>query len=263
MNLPSLSISRGFDTSFITRNLTFAFPIVGAIVSIIVLVMVVWPKFQEAREIQLANRDLVLKSTQLEEKVSKLVGLDKGELEKQLASAEQLLPSDKGTFNVVRQIEGASSSSGILLNRLEVVAASINQDPAHQAPVAAGGVDPTQAVESVSAPKVQLKLTASSDYASFLGFLNTLYTSSRVLSVDDLALSLAAESGAQIRTSFSTNAFWKPLPVTLASIESPVEELNSTELARLSSVSQQQATGQIPTGVPTVPLGRRDLFAPF
>lgn len=262
MNLPSLSISRGFDTSFITRNLTFAFPIVGAIVSIIVLVMVVWPKFQEAREIQLANYDLVLKSTQLEEKVSKLANLDKGELEKQLASSEQLLPSDKGTFNVVRQVESASSSSGILLNRLEVVAASINQDLS-QAPVAVGEVDPTQAVESVSAPKVQLKLTASSDYASFLGFLNTLYTSSRVLSVDDLVLSLAAESGAQIRTSFSINAFWKPLPVTLSSIESPVEELNSSELARLSSVSQQQATGQIPTGVPTVPLGRRDLFAPF
>lgn len=261
MNLPSLSISRGFDTSFITRNLTLAFPIVGAIVSMIVLVMVVWPKFQEAREIQLANRDLVLKSTQLEEKVSKLAGLDKGELEKQLVSAEQLLPSDRGTFNVVGQIEGASSSSGILLNRLEVVAASINQDPA-PVPVA-GGVESTQAVESVSAPKVQLKLTASSDYASFLGFLDTLYKSSRVLSVDDLVLSLAAESGAQIRTSFSTNAFWKPLPVTLASIESPVEELNSNELARLSSVSQQQATAQIPTAVPIVPLGRRDLFVPF
>lgn len=263
MNLPSLSISRGFDTSFITRNLTFAFPIVGVIVSIIVLVMVVWPKFQEAREIQLANRDLVLKSTQLEEKVSKLAGLDKGELEKQLASAEQLLPSDKGTFSVVGQIEGASSSSGILLNRLEVVAASINQDPA-LAPVVAGGVDPTEAIEGAGAPKVQLKLTASSDYASFLGFLNTLYTSSRVLSVNDLTLSLAAESGAQIRGSFSTNAFWKSLPVTLASIESPVEELNSSELARLSAVSQKQATGQIPTTlVPTVPLGRRDLFAPF
>lgn len=257
MNLPTISLSGKNEGLEVTKGLSLAPSIVGVLISLVVVFFVVWPKFQEVRDLRSSNVELTKRVQSLETKASKLASLDKDTLEKQLAAAEQLLPSDKDIFPLLRQIEITASSSGVLLNKIDVVAGTINQSVA--APLANANNPSTTAG---LAPSVQVELSTTSSYSSFLQFLASLGASSRVLAVENLTLSsVSAEGGPQVRSALSLSAFWKPLPSDLGQIEAPIEDLTEEETAKLKEI-EAVAVASRPQ-LPSVALGRNDLFAPF
>lgn len=263
INLRSGSILKIGSELGVSKAASIASPIAAIAVSVLIIIFVVWPKFSEVLRLRGANEQLAVRATSLEEKSSKLQSLDRDTLEQQLAAAEQLLPSDKGVFLLVGQLERAASASGVLLTRVEVAPGVINATGDKSAPPSPSPAVPSSSSGSGTAdvaPKILVKASVGSDYKSFLQFLKNTLSVSRVISIKDLTVSSSGESN-QLKINLTIEAYWQALPSELPSIESALADLTDSELARLREVS---LTGLVSVpGVPSVPLGRSDLFAPF
>lgn len=259
MNLPSLPVNLKIAKSGdIARLGTFGAPAGAVLVCAIVLILVVWPKMSQALKIRATNAEFSSRIAAFSTKLSILSSLDEKQLESQLGSAEQILPSDKAVFSFVRQIEAASSKNGVILDKVDV------------APGILSGADSEIAVPSAgvvveAAPKIQVKISIQSDYRAFLSFFRDLYSVPRVIGIRDLSISSGTgENGNILSSSFVVDAYWKSLPTELGSIESPVVDLTSEEKKMLESVKAVEvASGATSSAVPAVPTGRSDLFAPF
>lgn len=259
MNLPASAAFTIKGNAEISKIFTLAVPIGAIVASLFIIGFVIWPKINEILDLKTDNKQLVLRAKNMEDKAGILASLDKNKLEEQLVSAEQLLPSDKNVFSILRQVELNAAQSGVLLNKIEAVAGTINEVNSPIAPIV-----PTASSGDLTgdlAPKVQIKLSITSDYLALLKFLSSLYSFSRVVSVDSISLSAALGESLQIRSSFTVDAYWKGLPVELGSIENPIERLTGSEEQLLQAVSRPESI-QAPT-VPTVAVGRNDLFTPF
>lgn len=268
MDMPTLSGIRGGNSIQVARATSLAPSAVAIVVSLVIALFVVWPKFSEVIRLRTDNEQLSQRSVKLSEKAQILDSLNQDDLESQLNVANQLLPSDKGVFTLIRTVEQAAGASGVLLDRVEVSPGSIQQD-AKNAPNTAQTSSPQSSNNTSSkagtlgVPKIELKIAVSSDYKSFLQFLNNLLGKARVVAISDLSISSASSGGSgQIRSSLLLDAYWQPTPTELSAIESPLSELTPSELKRLEAV-QASSSAQTNTFVPSVPLGRTDLFAPF
>lgn len=252
-NLNNLKIGKGVDLGRLT---TLGAPIAAIGVSLAILLLVVWPKFSEALRLRASNSELVTRVESLSNKVQILSTLDKVELDSQLGSAEQILPSDKGVFPFVRQVEEAASRTGVLLNKVDVAPGSLSGDSADSVPKAGETVE--------AAPKIQVRISITSDYSSLLSFLENMYSISRVIGIKDLTISsgAVADEPSVLRTSLVIDAYWKALPTELGSIETPIQTLSEAEGEILDRAEAAQVSAP-PAVVPTVPTGRPDLFAPF
>lgn len=260
MQLPTISILKSENSAQFAKYTNLALPVLALVFSFLVLIFVVWPKFTQVLRLRGANRDLVTRVANLSQKADKLGSLDNILLEQQLVAAEQLLPSDKGVFTLVSQIEKTAGVSGVLLTRVELTPGNLSENaaPDKPLPAASGSQDETLGVAS----NIQLKISVSSDYRSLVIFLNNLLSLPRAVAVRELAIASSSSSGlSQIKASMLLDAYWKALPKQLASIESPVEDLTDNEVARLERIGST-GLSSIPS-IPSVPLGRQDIFAPF
>lgn len=269
MKLPALpKFKTGYNENF-ARFTKIMAPLGVIIASILVLIFVVWPKFGDVLSLRRVNGDLAVRAQKLETKAQKLSGYDKSELEMQLGYSEALLPSDKEVFSLVAQIERAASTSGVVLNKVDaapgtvgnVSAQGVTNLPQANLP---GVVQTPADTAAGNTPKVQVKVSLSSDYKSFLQFLNNVFAFSRVLVIRDLTLSSVGGSGqasGQIKTLITIDAYYQTLPLELSSIEAPIDDLAPSEIKRLNQVKASGTSGP-PTLAP-VQGGRSDLFAPF
>lgn len=265
MNLPKIpALNIGDNEEIIGRFVSFAAPIGALAVSAAIIIFIVWPRFIQILKLKDDNQKLSERVQNLNAKAQVLASLDKDLLIRELDVVEQLLPSDKGVFPLVTQIETTAASSGILLSKIDVAPGSFSESSAKTQPHAAAPSSQEAAAADAGASKVQLRLSLSGDYKSFLQFLNNVYSIARVVSLKELSLSsssAASGQSSQVRASVSVDAYWSSLPTELNSIEAPVEDLAEKEAARLEQV---RTTGFIaPPAIPKVPVGRGDLFAPF
>lgn len=266
MNLPAVAAFNFRENAQVSKVLTLAVSIGAIVASLLIIVLVIWPKINQILDLQTDNKELVVRAQNMEDKASILASLDKNKLEEQLIAAEQLLPSDKNVFSMLRQVEVVAAQSGVLLNRVEAVAGTIN-DASNLPSLAGAPVEQTAPAILIPgstdglAPRVQIRLSVTSDYSALIRFLSSLYTFSRVVSTDTISLSAAVSESLQIRSSFTVDAYWKGLPVELGSIETPIERLTGSEEQLLQKVSQPEAL-QAPE-IPPVAVGRNDLFTPF
>lgn len=253
VNLNNLKIGR-LD---ISKFATLGAPIAAISVSFVILVFIVWPRFSEAIKLRSSNAQFSSQAEALASKAQLLSSLDKVKLDSHLGLAEQILPSDKSVFPFVREVEVAAARNGVFLSRVDVAPGSLSGDSGVAVPTAGETPDP--------APKIQVKISMTSDYRSLLNFLSNMYSVSRVIGIRDFTISSGApmgESALALKTSVIIDAYWKPLPTQLGSIESPVESLTQEEEEILAMVQAAGITTP-PAVVPTVPTGRADLFAPF
>lgn len=243
----------------IAKYSSLAVPAVSILVSLLILFLIVRPKFSESLQIKNSNSELTQKVASLKQKAGVLTGLDQEELEKQVVAAEQLLPSGKNVFLLVSQIERAAASSGVLLNRVESTPGSLGAAPS--APPASVPAPAAGAAAEI-APSLKVSVSLTGGYSSLLQFLNNVLAIPRAVSISDLSVSAASSEGsAQLKASMSIVAYFKQLPTDLGSIETPVAELTQSEKDRLKKIID---TGLATTpSVPQVPVGREDIFAPF
>lgn len=255
MNLPNLQgilRPQTFVKIDLGRWQTIVAPALAIIVSFAVLILVIWPKFTGALRIRSQNVELEARVVSLAAKTQLLESLDKFLLDQQLSAVEAMLPSNEALFSFVRQVQSAAATSGVILNKIDVGPSSTSTS----------GVKS----EAASAPKIQVKVSATSDYRSLTTFLSRILSLPRANGIAELTISSSATGGeaGRLRTSAVIDAFWRQLPRDLGSIETPVVELTGEELELLAKV--QSATVSTPSlggAVPQVPTGRSDLFAPF
>lgn len=258
-----------------SRIMKLAAPVGAISVSVVIFLFIVWPKFNEVLRLRSSNSQLEARSVSLAEKSTVLASLDRDQLDVQLGSAEALLPSDKGVFLLVAQIERAASLAGVILNKVDVTPGAVGQitsdakSGAAAAQPAAGATANTGAADlggaTFDTAKIQLKVSITSDYSAFLRFLTSIAILPRVVSISDLTLS-SASTGSEtsaVRTLLTIDAYWSPIPSELPSVETPVEKLTESEEQRLGSVRSAEATGGGAVSLPSVPTGKPDLFAPF
>lgn len=251
-NLPEISLAGTFAKIDFGRWQTIVAPVLAIVVSFVVLILVIWPKFTAALRIRVQNVELEARVTSLGEKAQFLQSLDKFLLDQQLAVAEAMLPSDEALFSFVRQVESAAVTAGVILNKIDVGPSSA---------LASGAKS-----EASSVPKIQVKVSLTSDYRALVTFLGRIISLPRADGISELTISSSVIGGQSgpLRTATVIDAFWRPLPRDLGSIETPVAELTEKELELLDKV--QVVTVSTPSFgavVPLVPTGRSDLFAPF
>lgn len=245
--------------------------VVSIVVSLVVIGLVVWPKFSEVLKLKDANKQLEISLSSLETKAQKLTGLNKSTLKSQLGQAELLLPSNKNIFSALAQIENAAATSGIIVDKLDVAPGAVS---AYAAPT--GDAAPTGAVapgagglpeEQNLASDIPVRITVTGNYKSILQFIDTMQKHSRIVELKDLTLSVGQGDGSssvsQITTSFTLHVYWQQIPTELVAIDAPVEDLSAEESAVLARVSFEEEESLAPVEIPQVPLGRADLFAPF
>lgn len=241
--------------------------VLGIIVCVIVIIFVVWPKFNAVMKLRSENKQLETRVLALEDKASLLASFSQDRLEEQFAISEKLLPSDKAVFSMVSQIEKAASASGVILNKVDLVPGAVNEKSSSDAQVggtvASSGAQGDITSLGVDTPRIQVKVSITSDYLSALRFLNTLVSFQRAVAITDLSIGANATSGGgSLRAAMVVNAFWKPLPKELPAIETPVADISDVEAKLLTSIANIQEASASAI-VPQVPLGRPDLFAPF
>jgi Tfp pilus assembly protein PilO len=277
-NLPTISlpafpkIGSGEETS---KILKLAAPVGALVVAVLVFIFVVLPTFNKVIGITVSNRQLSARVGSLETKASALQSLDKNKLDLQLSASEQLLPSDKGVFTIVGQIEREASNSGVILNKVDVAPGSIGDSSGDKSLTSGQGQGQTSSAPAagdlggvnVDTPLVQLKVSFTGDYRGFLNFIKAIASLPRVVSIHDLTIVTGgAEASSVIHIQMTVDAYWKPLPSELPPVESPIEQLTDSESKILDNVKFEQTTAPIVNGGvanPTVPTGRSDIFAPF
>lgn len=269
MNLSSFSIARILPKIEFGRTQALLAPAGAIAIAVIVLVLVIWPKFTQALSIRAENQQLASRAAVLETKVQVLESLDSDQLEEQLGDAERLLPSDKAVFSYIRQIEGAASAAGVILQKVDVAPGVLSGEGAlaSQAPTAQSAAPAGAPADTLEGAKVQVKISLTSDYKSLVTFLERIVSLARVSAVRDLTIASASATGevAPLRTSMAVDAYFRPLPAELGSIEAPVEALTADEQNLLASVRAATISSPVATSsaVIAVPTGRNDLFAPF
>ena len=261
MNLPTIALPKISTEVDLSRWISFGAPVGAILISFIILLFIIWPKFTQILQLKSDNQELAGRVQNLNLKAQKLASFDKDSLDLQLGASEQLLPSDKGVFSLVTQIERISAASGVLLNRVDVAPGSLN-DAGNTKNAAAVGSQPGG--QATIGQSIQLKVSITGDYKSFEQFLKNIFSVSRILAIKDLSLSASTSSSgqsSQVRAAMTIDAYWQPLPKELNSIESPVEDLTESELAILNQVS---STGAISTpSITSVPTGKTDPFSSF
>lgn len=270
-SLPKIKISNGQGFG---RYLRLAGPALAILMSLAVLVFVVWPRFNDVLKLRKVNEELAERVEKLETKAQKLAEFDKDELESQLGYTNAMIPSGKEVFLLVAQVELSATSSGVVLSKVEVSPGTVGEVGKGQGqaaigaaplPTAATNLNQTPADQAAGpTPKVQVKVSLSSDYKSFVQFLNNVLSFSRVVDVRDLSLTSVIGVGqttGQLRTLVTLDAYYKPLPQELASVETPISELTQSEIERIERVKKSGISG--PQTLPPVEGGRSDLFAPF
>lgn len=267
MNLPKVSTNLKATKKFdVSKILTYGVPIGAIGISLFILVFLVWPKLNEALNIRSSNVELTTRIAALAAKIDVLATLDQSALSAKLGLSEAILPSDKFVFAFVRQIEALSLKNGVILNKVDVVPGLLGTG----ADVSAGGVSAAAVLTNEVAPKIQVRIAILCDYNSFINFLSGLYALPRIVSVGDLSVTNSASTAggsSTLSASMVVNAYYKPLPSKLGSIETPVSNLKPDEVEILSRAavfleSSGSATPD-PNEVPSVPTGRSDLFSPF
>ena len=279
ISLPSFSmpaLSSIGSSESVSKVLKMAAPIGSVVISSIVLIFVVWPTFSRIINLNITNKQLSIRAAGLEAKVQSLNSLDQNLLDRQLSASEQLLPSDKGVFSIVSQIEREASAAGVVLDKVDVAPGSVgdsltlsqsqetNTQPTQRQTASSGQGSADLGSLAVSTPQVQLKIAVSSDYQGLLRFINGLYSVSRIVSIHDLTI-VSSGSGSGITTQLIIDAFWAPIPRELPAVETPIVFLTDSELAILQKVSPGEGGVGIAAGGEgvSVPTGKSDIFAPF
>lgn len=281
MNFPAIALPKFSIGADAPKYIKLAAPAGAIAVSIIVLVLVVWPTFNNMVKLNISNKQLAARAASLESKASDLATLDRDRLDQQLSASEQLLPSDKGVFTIVQELERSASSSGVILDQIDVAPGSVgdNKSVAESQPGVQGGQG-GQAVNSpgqnaadlgnlnVQTPRIQLKVGITSDYQGLLRFLNTLVSLSRVVSVHDLTMASSGGTGGSsgaVKSQLTVDAYWQPLPRELPAVETPIDKLTEAEEELLRKVAINPVPQVVSSsgGGESGPTGRSDLFAPF
>src|SRR4030042_1902455 len=119
MEIPFLTTVKSEAKVDLTQYYGLIIPIFSIVVSVLIILFVVWPKFSETLRLRKTNEQLTARVETLGQKADLMASFDKEELEKQVASAEQLLPYDKSVFSLISQIEKAAGASGVLVKSID------------------------------------------------------------------------------------------------------------------------------------------------
>lgn len=280
IGLPSISmpaLPKIGSSGVSSKALKLAAPLGSIIISAIVLIFVIWPTFSRVINLNISNKQLSGRAASLESKVEALASLDRTLLDRQLSAGEQLLPSDKGVFTIISQIEKEASASGVVLDKIDAAPGNVGDSltlgqsldkDAKTAPQQGANVGQISADLGdlvVTTPKVALKVMISSDYQGLLRFVNALNLLPRVISIHDFTI-VSSGSGSGISTRLTIDAFWEPIPRELPAVETPISALTESESKILDNV-KFAASGAGPVigggGGVSVPSGKSDIFAPF
>jgi len=268
MVMPTLSVAKKTEKSIdFSKVMLFGPSVVAIAVSVVVGIFVVWPKFGEVGQLKATNKTLEESAVKLEAKARALTVLDKAKLKIQLVAAEQLLPSEKGIFTFIRQIENVRNNSGVVITNLSVGSVgqfSSGAAPAEGASGEAGAVPvappATAQIDPALGDVSQVTMTVSltSDFDQIFRFLNELYALPRVTTVSGLTFSIG--EGGSIGTNMDINSLWQESPRELPNIEVPIATLSEAEVALLLKVENGSALAA-PVDVPDVPKGKSNIFS--
>lgn len=273
MDVPSFGVAavgkkteRSIDFS---KILFFGPSVVAIVVSVLIGVFVVWPKFGEVQELKTTNVNFEETADKLEKKVEALKRLDKNLLTKQLVAAEELLPSEKAIFKFIRLIENVRGNTGVVFTTLSVgtvgqftsgeekanaEAGGAEAGVAPVAPPATAPADPSLADVS----QVSMKVSIVSDFDQIFKFLNELYALPRVTTVS--GLSFAIDQEGRINTNMDISSLWQERPKALPDVEAELATLTEAEIELLSKI--ETGSTLVPfVEIPESDIGKSNIFS--
>src|SRR3989344_4776813 len=99
MNLPTIALPKIGNEVDLSRWISLGAPGGAIVISLIILLFIIWPKFTQILQLKSDNQELSGRVQSLNSKAQKLASFDKGSLDLKLGASEQLLPSVKSIYN--------------------------------------------------------------------------------------------------------------------------------------------------------------------
>lgn len=207
------------------------FPLVVALSSLILILLVILPQTIKLLINQRVGNDLLSRSENLEVKAETLASINEGELLQNLGYALNVYPQDRDLANVVGQVQIIAARTGFNIVSLNL-----------------GGGPLTPPKGGAQSFNVTLQLTGSKALLPLL--LSELENAPRLMRVSSLEISsIAIAGGSGIQVSLGIDVLYSVAPPEFGTVDSPLPQLSEKEqelLVRLAKVgSQRVGTGQV------------------
>jgi len=144
--------------------------------SLIVGVLLLWPRFQDLRTIQAAFENISEEIQYQEQYFSQLADIQNKfkDYEEKLFKIDSALPNDPSLASLFNFLQKASSQSGLILKGISPLAVSYSE-------------------KNPNLRKTQFSLEVSGSYSAFKEFLSTVERSARMIEVENVSFSTPNE----------------------------------------------------------------------
>lgn len=227
--------------TFYQKYKIMLFPIVVAVASLSLIVLVIYPQIVKLITNQQAYNDVLQRSKLLEVKASELESLDENQLRSNLDVALVALPTDQdlgGIIGVINKVVGDSGFSTVSLS--------------------VGQPSDSKSIGS----QFGLKVEVSGLKESLDRLLNNIESSARVMKVSGVEMSAGKTGG--ISVVISIDVYYQPLPNTIGGVEAPLPKLSNEEQAIIAKLASTIPASSVSTSSQTPQtLGPRGKSNPF
>lgn len=224
--------------SFYSKYQLIIFPILVAISSIILIVLMIYPQITRLLTNEQSLREIRHNLQFLEVKAQDLESLDEVDLTTRVSVSLAALPADKDFVQAVGAIQQLVQRSGFELISLQLGSSKESS-----------GVLGFAIKIEISGPKITLGQ-----------LLTSIETSQRVMKVSSIEVT-ATRSGDLINASLTIDVFYSPVPSTIGAINAPLPKLTSEEEELIITLSSAIPSAPAPptTFVPQ-PRGKANPF---
>lgn len=217
----------------------FIFPIVVALLSILLLVFAIYPQAVRLIGDQKKTEDLLSKSTLLTNKVAALESYNGEDLSRKVAIALTSLPTDKDFANILGILQQITSQSGFIVSSITLGNTT-------------GKVGPASSYE------VKIDMKGAKVLLPIL--LSNLEKSSRLVRVDSVELSIDNISQS-VTVTLNLGVLYDPAPQNFGTPDSPLPTLSQQDEAIITSLVQAPTISRSAT--PAAGVSPRGKVNPF
>lgn len=227
--------------TFYQKNKIMLFPVVVAVASLSLIILVIYPQIAKLVANQQAYNEVLERSQLLEVKASELESLDEDQLSSNLSLALTALPTDQDLGGIIGVINQVVSNSGFT-----TVSLSLGQPSNTQS----------------SGSQFGLRVEAIGSRESLDILLNNIESSARVMKVSGVEMSSGKTGGVTVVVSI--DVYYQPLPNTIGGVEAPLPKLSNEEQAIIAKLASTIPASSVSTSSQTPQsLGPRGKANPF
>lgn len=192
--------------------------------------------FDKLQEVRSKINNFEQSNKNLEEKRDYLATLSQDELSKQSEVATSAIPAEESTMLLLASLKSLANSSNVSVS-------DFNLAPGDR--------------KASSARPIKIGVSISGSLTSTLSFIDSLKSSYPLMRISKLGFTVSQN---KVRSDFSIDSYWSPLPTTISSTDTPLQNLRSSDQQLLTRLGELKKPASL-TYTVLQPQGRENPFS--